>query len=148
MDQSSDHPVTQVMVWAGLNILLPLLPVMFGIAIKVSQWEPVNLMQLFDGIELFLISLWLVTSTAWDMSRQSFRWERPLRILLIGLAVVDIVFLVIIYIHDRVRDLDLVAEAYLNFAMAHFVVIVVIAVALRLLMSYRVYGGGSVEDRS
>ena len=146
MTASSDHPITQVMVWAGLNILLPLLPVMFGVAITLSQSETVDMFRLLDGIELFLISLWLVTATAWDLSRHDFRWEKPLRILLIGLAIFDLVFLVVIYIHDRVKDLSLNPEAYLPMAMIHFAVIVVTAVALQLLMSYAVLKRASVGD--
>ena len=141
-----EHPTTRVVVWAGLSIGLPLIPVIVGAAMTVMQRETVDLFKLVDGIELFLISLWLVTATAWDLSRHDFRWEKPLRILLIGFAIFDLVFLVLIYIHDRVKDLGLHAEAYLTLALAHFAAIVVIAIALQLLMSYARIKQSSVGD--
>ena len=146
MHRERDHPVTQVMAWIGLSILLPLLPVVFGIVITVLQRKSVDLFKLLDGLELFLISLWLVTVTARDLARYKFTWEKPLRMALIALAAIDLIFLVLIYVNNRVRDLELDTELYISLAMAHFVFIVVIAVALQLYMHYHNYSENRAED--
>lgn len=136
------------MAWIGLSILLPLLPVVFGIVITVMQRQTVNLFMLLDGLELFLISLWLVTATARDLGRYEFSWEKPVRMALIALATIDLIFLVLIYVNNRVRELELDTELYLSLAMAHFVFIVVIAVALQLYMHYYDYSEYRAEDIS
>ncbi len=146
MHREQDHPVTQVMAWIGLNILLPLLPVVFGVVITVMQRQTVDFFKLLDGLELFLISLWLVTVTARDLARYKFSWEKPLRMALIALAAIDLIFLVLIYVNNRIRDLELDAEMYLSLAMAHFIFIVVIAVALQLYMHYYDYRENQMED--
>ena len=146
MHREQDHPVTQVMAWIGLSILLPLLPVVFGVVITVMQRQTVNFFKLLDGLELFLISLWLVTVTARDLARYKFNWEKPLRMALIALAAIDLIFLVLIYVNNRIRDLELDAEMYLSLAMAHFVFIVVIAVALQLYMHYYDYSENRTEE--
>ncbi len=97
---------------------------MVGIALNIMQREAVSFYRLLDGIELFLISLWLVTATAWDLSKHDFKWEKPLRMVLIGLAIIDLIFLILIYVNNRVRSLDLDKEAYLTIAVAHFVAVV------------------------
>ena len=141
MRRQPEHPLIHTMVWVGLSILLPLLPVMVGVALNIMQREAVSFYRLLDGIELFLISLWLVTATAWDLSKHDFKWEKPLRMALIGLAIIDLIFLILIYVNNRVRSLDLDKEAYLTIAMAHFVAVVFIAVALQFFMSYTVFEG-------
>ncbi len=148
MHREQDHPLTQVMAWIGLSILLPLLPVVFGMVITVMQRQTVDLFKLLDGLELFLISLWLVTATARDLARYGFGWEKPLRMVLIAFAAIDLIFLVLIYVNNRVRDLELDTEMYLSLAMAHFLFVVIIAVALQLYMHYHDYSENRTDEKS
>ena len=131
-----EHPTTRVVVWAGLSIGLPLIPVIVGAAMTVMQRETVDLFKLVDGIELFLISLWLVSATAWDLSKHNFRWEKPVRIALVALATIDLIFLVLIYVNTRMKSLDLDPDMYLTIAVGHFLLIVLGTIALQLFMSY------------
>ena len=141
LSRPPEHPLNHVMVWVGLSVLLPLLPIAVGIALHILQREPVSLFKLLDGIELLLIALWLITASAWDLSKLEFRWEKPLRLILICIAAIDLIFLILIYVHGRVRSLDLDTEAYLSVAIIYFVLAVIIAVTLQIYMSATVYYG-------
>ena len=148
MNRKRYHPVTQVVAWVGLSIFLPLIPVFCGIATYVLQSETINLFKLLDGIELFLVSLWLVTATAWELSKHDFHWERPARLALIALGAIDLICLVLIYVHSRIRSLDLDTETYLSLAIGHFLFIATVSVALQLYMCYADYGMVSEGEAS
>lgn len=141
MHRPPEHPLIHIMVWVGLSILLPSLPIIVGVLLNIMQREPVSVIKLLDGIELFLISLWLVTASAWDLSKQDYRWEKPSRMVLIGIAAIDLIFLILIYVNNRVQSLELDAETVISIALVNFSAVVFLAVALQLYMSYTVYKG-------
>ena len=136
MNRRLDHRVTVVMAWVGLSVFLPLIPVICGIAITIRRRETVDLFKLIDGMELFLISLWLVTATAWDLSRHNFRWKTPLRMALIALAAIDLIFLALIYVDTRMVSLSLDTLGYLTIAIGHFLLVALGTIVLQLFMSY------------
>ena len=145
MNRKVDHPITRLMAWVGLSVLLPLIPVTVGVALTVLRREVVNWNVLLDGLELFLISLWLVSSTAWELSKREYAWEKPARMLLIAFAVVILIFLVLLYVDKRMQSLDVDIEIHLFLSVSHFLIILVMSVALQLYMyydEYRTVGAG------
>ena len=104
------------------------------------------MLRLVDGIELFLIALWLSTATAWDMSKSRLQWGRPVRVLLILLAALNLIFLVAIYIDKRVRSLDFDPRFVVELAFGHFLVTSVMTIALQSYMSIIEYRSGLMEE--
>ena len=146
MRRRVDDPLTYALVWVALGIILPLTPIFVGVIIHLMQRTTLELPRLVNGIELFLITLWLSSATAWDMSKSRLAWSRPLRVLLIGLAALSLVFLVAIYIDNRVRSLDFDSVFVVQLAFGHFLVTSVMTVALQLYMSIIESRGAVPED--
>ncbi len=139
MYQKTQHPLTHITVWASLSIGLPLLPILVGVLIALLQRAEISFLNLLDGIELFLIALWLVTATNVDLAKFRFTWAKPFQFTLIGLGVLNLIFLTLIYVNNRVRSLDFDPETYISLALGHFMFVTTVTVALQLFMSYARY---------
>lgn len=136
MYQQTQHPLTHITIWAGLSIGLPLLPILVGVLIALLQRAEISFLNLLDGIELFLIALWLVTATNVDLSRFRFSWGKPFQFALIGLGILNLIFLTLVYVNNRVRSLDFDLDTTIGLALGHFIFIVTISIMLQLYMSY------------
>ena len=136
MYQRSQHPLTYITVWAALSIGLPLLPIMVGVLIALLQRAEISFLNLLDGIELFLIALWLVTATNVDLAKFRFTWAKPFQFTLIGLGVINLIFLTLVYVNNRVRSLDFDQATTIGLASGHFIFIVTISIMLQFYMSY------------
>jgi len=134
--QRSQHPLTHITVWAGLSIGLPLLPILVGVLIALLQRAEISFLNLLDGIELFLIALWLVTATNVDLARFRFSWAKLFQFTLIGLGVLNLIFLILIYVNNRVRSLDFDPATTLVLATGFFVAVSIISLALQFFMSF------------
>ena len=145
MYQQPQHPLTHITVWAGLSIGLPLLPILVGIIIALLQRTEISFVNLLDGIELFLISLWLVTATNVDLSRFRFSWAKPFQFALIGLGVLNLIFLTLIYVNNRLRSLDFDSNITLFLASGFFAAIGIVTFALQLYMSFARYRRGAIQ---
>ena len=145
MRRHVEDPVTYVLVWVALGIVLPLTPIFIGVIVSLMQRTSLELPRLVNGIELYLITLWLSSATAWDMSKSRLNLSRPLRVLLIGLAALSLMFLVAIYIDNRVRSLDFDSGFVVELAFGHFLVTSVMTVALQLYMCIIDVRGGVAE---
>ena len=142
MYQSAQHPLTHITVWAGLSIGLPLLPILVGVLIALLQRAEISFLNLLDGIKLFLIALWLVTATNVDLSRFRFSWAKPFQFTLIALGVLNLIFLTLVYVNNRVRSLDFDPATTLVLAAGFFVAVSIITLALQLFMSFANYRRG------
>jgi len=128
--------LTHITVWAGLSIGLPLLPILVGVLIALLQRAEISFLNLLDGIELFLIALWLVTATNVDLARFRFSWAKLFQFTLIGLGVLNLIFLILIYVNNRVRSLDFDPATTLVLATGFFVAVSIISLALQFFMSF------------
>jgi len=140
--QRTQHPLTHITVWAALSIGLPLLPILVGVLIALMQRAEISLLNLLDGIELFLIALWLVTATNVDLAKFRFTWAKPFQFTLIGLGVLNLIFLTLVYVNNRVRSLDFDPTTTLILATGFFVAVCIISLALQLFMSFANYRRG------
>ncbi|MCY4071449.1 MAG: hypothetical protein OXG60_09120 [Chloroflexi bacterium] len=136
MYQQTQHPLTHITVWAALSIGLPLLPILVGVLIALLQRAEISFLNLLDGIELFLIALWLVTATNVDLAKFRFSWAKPFQFTLIGLGVLNLIFLTLVYVINRVRSLDFDPTTTLTLATGIFVAVCIISLALQLFMSF------------
>ncbi len=116
-----------------------MLPILVGVLIALLQRAEISFLNLLDGIELFLIALWLVTATNVDLAKFRFTWAKPFQFTLIGLGVLNLIFLTLIYVNNRVRSLDFDPETYISLALGHFMFVTTVTVALQLFMSYARY---------
>ncbi len=142
MYQQSQHPLTHITVWAALSIGLPLLPILVGVLIALLQRAEISFLDLLDGIELFLIALWLVTATNVDLAKFRFSWSKPFQFTLIGLGVINLIFLTLVYVNNRVRSLDFDPATTLVLAAGFFVAVSIISLALQFFMSFCHYRRG------
>ena len=142
MYQQTQHPLTHITVWASLSIGLPLLPILVGVLIALLQRAEISFLNLLDGIELFLIALWLVTATNVDLAKFRFTWAKPFQFTLIGLGVLNLIFLTLIYVNNRVRSLDFDPATTLLLAVGFFIAVTIISLALQLFMSFANYRRG------
>ena len=141
--QQPQHPLTYITIWAALSIGLPLLPILVGVLIALLQQAEISFLNLLDGIELFLIALWLVTATNVDLARFRFPWAKPFQFTLIGLGVVNLIFLTLVYVNNRVRSLDFDPRTTLILATGFFLAVSIISLALQLYMSFANYRRGA-----
>ncbi|MCY4540094.1 MAG: hypothetical protein OXE52_17915 [Chloroflexi bacterium] len=86
--------------------------------------------------------LWLVTATNADLARFRFSWAKPFQFTLIGLGVLNLIFLTLVYVNNRVRSLDFDPATTLVFATGFFVAVSIISLALQLFMSFSNYRRG------
>lgn len=142
MYQRTQHPLTHITVWAALSIGLPLLPILVGVLIALLQRAEISFLNLLDGIELFLIALWLVTATNVELAKFRFTWARPFQFTLIGLGVLNLIFLTLVYVNNRVRSLDFDPAITLVLAAGFFVAVCIISLSLQLFMSFANYRRG------
>lgn len=142
MHQRTQHPLTHITVWTALSIGLLLLPILVGVLIALLQRAEISFLNLLDGIKLFLIALWLVTATNIDLAKFRFSWAKPFQFTLIGLGVLNLIFLTLVYVNNRVRSLDFDPATTLVLATGFFVAVSIISLALQLFMSFSNYRRG------
>ena len=143
--------IIHFILWICLSIFLPLLPIGLGILIAGLQQVEVSWFDLLDGIELLLISLGLVTATGIDLSQGKIDWpRRPLlffliRMLLILLGIANLILLTLIYVDDRVTDLQFDTETKFSFVMMLAVAISLATVVIQLYIGYIRYKRSTEE---
>jgi len=128
--------------WIGLGIVLPSLPIVIGTMVTILQGIEVSFTDLLDGIELFLISLVLVTATYIDLSKTELNWSSHflfyffIRAVLFVLGALNLIFLTLIYINNRVTPLDFDPDLNLLLAIGYFVLIGIITTPLQFYIGY------------
>ncbi len=126
-----------------MAIIVPSLPIVIGIATALLQRESeLSIVKLFDGIELFLISLGLVAATFVDISRAELNWSSHdlphflIRLVLLGLGVLNLIFLTLIYINNRVSSLDFDPQLNVLLAAGFLAIIALITTPLQFYVGY------------
>lgn len=115
------------------------------------QQAEINLSQLLDGIEVLLISLGLITATGIDLSQAKLGWSDRtvryfyVRFLLLLLGIANIILMTLIYVNDRVTDLEFDSDTKFMFVLILVISIGLITVALQLSIGYARYRR-SMED--
>lgn len=138
-------------IWISLSILLPLSPFGLGLLIATLQQDEIDLTKLLDGIEVLLISLGLVTATGIDLSQARVDWSGHsilyffIRFLLVLLGIGNIILLTLIYVNDRVSNLEFDSDTKFTFVLISVLSISLFTIALQLYIVYAQYRR-SMED--
>ena len=124
-------------------MLLPLLPIVIGVSTALLQQDSdVSLVKLLDGIELFLISLSLVAVTFLDLARSQLNWSGhvllyfAIRVILFVFGVLNLIFLTLVYINNRVTSLDFDRELTVILAMGFLTIVFLITTLLQFYVNY------------
>lgn len=139
------RPTIYIAVWIVLGIVLPALPILFGIVIAMLRGVEISLPNLLDGTELLLISLGLITATSVDLLRTELDWENHFRLfflvlaLLFLLGIINIFVLSFIYVNDRVVDLEFNTDAKFTLVFIFTLSISLITIALQSYIGYTRY---------
>lgn len=145
MNQTANHSVVHMTIWISLSILLPLSPIGLGILIATLRQVEIDLTGLLDGIEVLLISLGLVTATGIDLSQARPDWSSRtvlyflIRFFLILLGIVNVILLTLIYVNDRVSNLEFDLDTKFTFVLFSVLSISVFTIALQLNIGYARY---------
>lgn len=138
-------------IWISLSILLPLLPIGLGILIATLRQVEIDLANLLDGIEVLIISLGLITATGIDLSQTRLDLASNsvsyflIRFLLVLFGFANVILLTLIYVNDRVSNLEFNMDAKFRFVLVSVVAISLFTIALQLYIGYTRYKR-SMED--
>lgn len=128
--------------WIAVSIIVPALPILIGIVVAILQESDFSLLKLLDGIELLLISLGLVAATHIELSRADFNWTSHylfyffIRAILFALGVLNLIFLTLIYINNRVTPLNFNADNNILLAIGFLLIAVMLTAPLQFYMGY------------
>ncbi len=106
-------PFRIFMSWCFYSLIVPLLPVSLGIFIAFLQLRDIERTELLGGTELFLISLTVWTSTKNDLDNSEIDFQRSnfywfvSRIFLVAMIVLTGLGFAVVYIQERIIDLQL-----------------------------------------
>ncbi len=131
---------TKVRRWIIFSIVVPLLPMMFAILLKLGQGQELDYHSLLGGTELYILSVTVLASTKNDLDNSEadfsqFRIYNMLTEVLFLLIIVIGMMFAAVYINEHVQDFGLYESFIADLGIGIGIITTVICISLQIILS-------------
>ena len=131
---------TKVRRWIIFSIVVPLLPMLFAMFLKLGLQQELVYQSLFGGTELYILSVTVLASTKNDLDNSDadfsqFRIYNMLTEVLFLLIIVIGMMFAAVFINEHVNDFGLYESFIANLGIGLGIITTIICVALQIILS-------------